>query len=66
MPVGILVGRWLWRVVADELGVATPPETPVLWIPVLVVAVLAAALAVALVPGWAAARTSTAEALRSE
>ena len=66
VPVGIVAGRWLWRVVADELGVASPADTPVLWLVVLPVVAIVAANAVALVPGWAAARTPTAEALRSE
>ena len=30
VPLGIIIGRWGWRLVADELGVASPPVTPVL------------------------------------
>jgi hypothetical protein len=66
IPLGIVVGRWIWRIVTDGLGVASPPSTPALWIVVIVFAVLVAANLVAAVPAWMAARVRTAEALRSE
>ena len=66
VPLGIIVGRWGWRLVADEVGVASPPTTPLLWLAVIVVVGILIANLVAAYPGWAAARESTARALRVE
>ncbi len=66
IPVGVIVGRWGWRLVADELGVASPPVTPLPWVGGLVVGVLVVGNLVAAYPGWAAAREPTASALRVE
>jgi hypothetical protein len=66
MPLGIVGGRWAWRLVADQLGVTTGPVVP----PLPVLAITAGALLVANLaaagPGWAAARIQPAVALRSE
>jgi hypothetical protein len=56
VPFGIAGGRWAWRLVADQLGVASGPVVPSA--PVLAIAagaLLAANLAAA-GPGWAARR----------
>jgi hypothetical protein len=54
LPVGIAAGRWAWRLTAEQLGVATPPVTPLL--PVLAVAAgtVVTANLVAAPPGWVA------------
>jgi ABC-type antimicrobial peptide transport system permease subunit len=65
-PLGVAAGRWGWRMVADQLGVATPAVLPWLAVVVAVVgAVLVANLAAAL-PAFRAARLRPAEALRVE
>ncbi len=66
IPLGVIVARWGWRIIAEGLGVAAEASIPigvVVWsiVGVLVVANLAAA-----VPGWRAGRIPAAEALRSE
>jgi len=66
VPLGVIVGRWGWRLVADELGVASPPTTPLLWLAVVVIGVVAVANLVAAYPAWRAAREPTARALRVE
>ena len=66
VPLGVILGRWGWRIVADEVGVASPPVTPLLWLAVIVVTVVAVANLVAAYPAWAAAREPTAHALRVE
>jgi hypothetical protein len=66
VPLGIAGGRWAWRLVAEQLGVAAGPVVP----PVPVLAIVAGALLVANLlaagPGWTAARIQPAAALRSE
>ena len=55
IPLGVLVARWGWRVIADQLGVAGGPVLPPLALVVVAVAVLAFANLAALWPGWRAA-----------
>jgi hypothetical protein len=66
VPLGFVVGRWTWRVVAESLGVAPDIRLPLLAVGLLVVAALALANVVAVGPAWSAGRRSPAEALRSE
>jgi ABC-type lipoprotein release transport system permease subunit len=65
VPVGVAVGRWVWTLMADSLGVVARPQVP--W---LALAAIAAALVmaniIAFVPGQLAARTRPATILRSE
>jgi ABC-type lipoprotein release transport system permease subunit len=66
VPLGLAAGRWGWRLVADQLGVASGAVVPVM---VMVVAVVGAVLwanLAALVPALRAARLRPAEALRTE
>ncbi len=65
-PLGIATGRWAWRLVADQLGVASPPRVPLPTILVIVPAALLVANLAAAVPGWLAARIRPVEALRAE
>ena len=66
VPLGIIAGRWGWRLIADELGVASAPTTPLLWLVLIIVGFVAIANLIAAFPAWAAARVSTAHALRVE
>lgn len=66
LPLGVAVGRWAWRLVADQLGVVTAPVIlPVQLLVIAAAAVLAANL-IGAGPGWAAARLRPAVVLRSE
>lgn len=66
LPVGVVLGRWGWRVVADQIGVVNLPVTPLLPLAVTVVTVVASANVVAIFPAWRARRVPLAEALRAE
>jgi putative ABC transport system permease protein len=66
IPLGIVAGRWGWRVVADQLGVALPPITPLALVAAVLVGALIFANAVAAIPAWRAARLAPAHALRVE
>jgi ABC-type lipoprotein release transport system permease subunit len=66
IPVGILVGRLAWNQVIGRLGVLDDPTLPSLLLALLVPAGLLAALLVALVPGWLAARPHPGTSLRTE
>jgi FtsX-like permease family len=66
IPLGIVVGRLVWRAVIDTLGVASAPVvTAAAVVGVAALTVMLANLA-ALAPGWLAARTRAATALRTE
>jgi hypothetical protein len=66
VPFGIALGRWSWLLVADRLGVVSPPSVPPATIFALVPAALLVANVAAAVPGWLAVRVRPAEALRAE
>jgi putative ABC transport system permease protein len=66
IPVGIGLGRWLWRLFADQLGVLPAPVVPVVALLVAAPAALVLANLIAAIPGRAAARTQAAVVLRSE
>lgn len=66
VPLGLLVGRFTWRSVADELGVSTDPTLPLLAMVALLPAALLAVNLVAAVPARRAANTRPAVVLRSE
>jgi putative ABC transport system permease protein len=66
LPVGIGLGRWLWHLFADQLGVLPAPVVPVIALIVAAPAALALANLIAAIPGRAAARTQAAVVLRSE
>ncbi|HEX5587881.1 MAG TPA: FtsX-like permease family protein, partial [Acidimicrobiia bacterium] len=66
IPLGLVVGRFLWHEVATELGVSTDPTWPVLAAAVLVPVALVAVNLIAAVPARSAARTRPAVVLRSE
>jgi predicted lysophospholipase L1 biosynthesis ABC-type transport system permease subunit len=66
IPLGILLGRVGWRAVAGQIGVASPPSTPLLPIIGAVVGALVAANVIAAYPGWRAAVFPTGRALQAE
>ena len=65
-PIGIAVGRILWRVFATNFGVVPVPVTQPLLLTALTVGVLAAANLLAAVPALLAARSQPAQLLRTE
>lgn len=66
VPLGVALGRWVWTLLADDLGVVARPQVPLLALVVVAGAAVLLANAIALVPGQIAARTHPATDLRSE
>jgi FtsX-like permease family len=66
IPAGIAVGRFLWDRFATELYVVPEPAISIVMIAVVSLSALAFAILAAIVPGWRAARTRVAAALRVE
>jgi FtsX-like permease family len=66
VPLGIIVGRWAWILLARTLGVFEQPVVPVLIIVAAGLLVLATANVVSLVPGWRSAHRHPGVALRTE
>jgi ABC-type antimicrobial peptide transport system permease subunit len=66
IPAGIIVGRWAWITLADDLGTVAEPVIPVLGLVLGVPVVLLIANLVAFVPGRIAAGLRPATVLRSE
>lgn len=66
VPLGMIVGRWAWVAAVDQIGIVDTPTMP--WAVGAVVALVAVsgAAALALIPGWWAARRSPADGLRAE
>jgi len=66
VPLGIAVGRFLWARFASELYVVPQPAISMVTVATVAASTLALAILTAIVPGWWAARTSVASALRAE
>jgi ABC-type lipoprotein release transport system permease subunit len=66
IPLGIAVGRWIWTLFADELGVVVEPQIPWLGVVLLVPIAVVVANVIARWPARIAARTPAATVLRSE
>ena len=66
MPLGIVVGRWTWNVIARYGGFASAPVVPLDQFGIACGATLVVALGLALLPARAAARTPPAVVLRTE
>jgi hypothetical protein len=66
LPVGVAVGRWAWRLVADQLGVVSEPVVPSLQALAVAAGAVVVANLIAIGPGWAAGRLRPAIVLRSE
>jgi ABC-type lipoprotein release transport system permease subunit len=66
LPVGVALGRWAWREVAESLGTPAEPMVPLAVVALVLPAALLVAYAAAALPARAAARTRPAQALRAE
>ena len=66
IPCGAVIGRLVWRAVAQGLGVAVETSVPVLAVAVLACAVIVVDTLVSLIPAYRAARAPTARTLRVE
>lgn len=66
VPIGVVVGRWVWTALADNLGTVAQPIVPLLALVVSAPVVLLIANVAAFVPGRIAARLRPATVLRSE
>ena len=66
VPIGIFLGRFAWRLLADNLGVSTEAWIPFFQPLVVVAAAILIVNLIGLLPARAAARTRPAVALRSE
>ncbi len=66
LPLGVALGRWGWRVVADGVGTPAPPVTPLVAVALAVPVAILVANALAALPARRAARTRPAVALRAE
>ena len=66
IPIGVVAGRQLWTLFADQIYAVPSPTVPAGWVAVIGVAALVLAMLVALVPGRIAARTPPALLLRGE
>jgi hypothetical protein len=66
VPLGVAGGRWAWRLVAEQLGVASGPIVPPVSVLTIVTGALVVANLVAAGPGWTAARIQPSVVLRAE
>jgi hypothetical protein len=66
VPLGIVLGRYIWDLFAREINAVPQPTVPVLSIVLVVVGGLVLANVVAAIPGRSAAKTPTALLLRAE
>ena len=66
LPLGVVLGRQLWILFAKGLNAVPVPNVPVLTVVVVAVGTVVFAIVVAAIPGRSAARTPTAELLRSD
>jgi ABC-type lipoprotein release transport system permease subunit len=66
VPIGILLGRWLWTLFARYIDAVPEPTVPVTSIIIVALATMVLANIVAALPGRSAAHTSTAQVLRGE
>ena len=66
VPLGILLGRWLWTLFANSIDAVPEPTVPVATVLIVALSSLVLANLVAALPGRSAARTPSAEVLRGE
>jgi hypothetical protein len=66
VPIGIVLGRWLWTLFAQQIYAVPEPTVPVLSVLLIAFGTLVLANIVAAIPGNVAARTPTALMLRDE
>jgi hypothetical protein len=66
VPIGIIVGRWLWILFARSIGAVPDPTIPVVEVTIVALVALVLANLVAAIPGRIAARTPAGLLLRAE
>ncbi len=66
IPLGIIAGRWLWTLFANNIYAVPYPTVPVIAMIIVALSALVLANVVAALPGRSAARTSAAQILREE
>ena len=66
IPAGVALGRWTWRLVANNAGSVSPAVVPLAAILVVVPATLVVANLLAGGPAWAAGRIQPARVLKAE
>jgi hypothetical protein len=66
VPLGLLAGRWVWRVFAQGLGVSAGASAPLLALAILIPATIVVANLMAYWPARSVARASIASILRAE
>jgi hypothetical protein len=66
VPLGVIAGRWLWNLFAEQIYAVPYPTVPVLSLVLVGVGTLLLANVIAAIPARTAARTTTALLLRSE
>jgi ABC-type antimicrobial peptide transport system permease subunit len=66
LPLGVVAGRWGWRLFAQYLAVVPEPIAPVAGTLIIAVAVLAVSNVIAATPAQIAARTRPANVLRTD
>lgn len=66
VPLGIVVGRWLWSLFARQIYAVPQPSVPVFLVALVAVCALVLANVAAALPGLVAARTPTALLLRAD
>jgi hypothetical protein len=66
VPIGILLGRWLWTLFARHIDAVPEPTVPVLSVVIVAAVTMVLVNVVAARPGRSAAHTSTARVLRGE
>jgi ABC-type antimicrobial peptide transport system permease subunit len=66
LPIGIGLGRWVWALFANSVGVAGDPSVPLLVVLLIVPGALLLANVIAAGPGRSAAKIGAAAVLRSE
>jgi hypothetical protein len=66
IPLGIVVGRWLWTLFANNIYAVPRPTIPFLSLVIVALSAMVLANVVATLPGRSAARTSAAQVMRGE
>ncbi|MEY2568146.1 MAG: putative transport system permease protein [Actinomycetota bacterium] len=66
LPIGVMIGRLLWRGLGTQLGIVPEPATPALPLVIALPATVLLANLIAVLPGALAARARPALALRAE
>jgi hypothetical protein len=66
IPTGLALGRWSWRLVADDIGSVSPTIVPFAAVLLIIPATFVIAIVLASGPAWTASRVQPGKALRQE